>query len=246
LATDGKTPLREAATSNSGRTKKTVDRSKVARRRVIAGVAGAVVLVGGIFLLTRGDSPIIDIGNDAPVGKVNFVSKGVTFIPTELGGDTGAQQTTAKTSAGEVRRQIDTLFETSYVDPSTWGDTGKVEDLFADGAKGQLDGDIGTLTLGQNAGDTYKTVDPGKSTVKVSVLTDGNGNAIRASAKLTFKALATHDDGTYSAITVTGTMLFVKDGDTWKIEAYGLNRSEKPAKAPTTPSGSTSPTSEAS
>ena len=112
------------------------------------------------------------------------------------------------------------------------------------GAKDQLDGDIKTLTLGENAGDTYKSVDPRTSNVKVRVLTDARGNAIRASGALTFTALATHDDGTYSEITVTGTVVFVQDGGAWKIEAYNLSRSEKPAKAPAA-SGSTSPTAEA-
>ena len=41
------------------------------------------------------------------------------------------------------------------------------------------------------------------------MVTDARGNAIRASGTLTFTGLATHDDGTYSAITVTGTAIFV-------------------------------------
>ena len=203
-----------------------------------------VVLVA-IFLLTRGNHIPFVSDNGTPPGKVDFKLKGSTFVPTQLQGDKKAQQDAAKATANDVRKQLDVLFDTAYVDPGTWGDTGKIKDLFTGGAKDQLDGDIKTLTLGEKAGDTYKAVDPGKSTVKVRVLTDAKGNAIRASATLTFTGLATHNDGTYSAITVTGTAIFVQDGGTWKIEAYSLTRSEKPAKAPA-PSGSTSPTSEAS
>jgi len=244
LATEDKTPLREGRPSNSGRTEKTADRSKVARNRIIAGVVAAVVALVAIFLLTRGGGVIDNFLNNTPPGKVDFKLKGATFVPTQLQGDKKAQQDAAKVTANEVRKQLDILFDTAYVNPGTWGDTGKIKDLFTGGAKDQLDGDAKTLTLGPNAGDTYKSVDPRTSTVRVRVLTDARGNAIRASGALTFTALATHDDGTYSTITVTGTAIFVQDGGTWKIEAYNITRSEKPAKAPA-PSGSTSPTAEA-
>jgi hypothetical protein len=244
LATEDKTPLREGRPSNSGRTAKTPDRSKVARNRIIVGVVAAVVVLVAIFLLTRGNGIGPFGGDSTPPGKVDFKLKGSTFVPTQLQGDKNAQQDAAKVTANDVRKQLDVLFDTAYVNPDTWGDTGKIKDLFTGGAKDQLDGDVKTLTLGSNAGDTYQSVDPRTSTVKVRVLTDARGNAIRASGALTFTALATHTDGTYSAVAVTGTVIFVQDGGTWKIEAYNLSRSEKPAKAPA-PSGSTSPTAEA-
>jgi hypothetical protein len=243
LATEDKTPLREGVPSNSGGPTKTADRSKVARNRIIAGVVAAVVVLVAIFLLTRGNG-VGPFGDNTPPGKVDFKLKGSTFVPTQLQGDKKAQQDAAKATANDVRKQLDVLFDTAYVDPGTWGDTGKIKDFFTGGAKDQLDGDVKTLTLGENAGDTYQSVDPRTSTVKVRVLTDAKGNAIRASGALTFTALATHGDGTYTEITVTGTVIFVQDGGTWKIEAYNLSRSEKPAKAPA-PSGSTSPTAEA-
>ena len=244
MATEDKTPLREGVPSNSGRPTKTADRSKVARNRIIAGVVAAVVVLVAIFLLTRGNGVGPFGGDNTPPGKVDFKLKGSTFVPTQHQGDKKAQQDAATATANDVRKQLDVLFDTAYVDPGTWGDTGKIKDLFTGGAQDQLDGDVKALTLGPNAGDTYKSVDPHTSTVKVRVLTDARGNAIRASGALTFTALATHNDGTYSEITVTGTVIFVQDGGTWKIEAYNLSRSEKPAKAPA-PSGSTSPTAEA-
>ena len=246
MATEDKTPLREAAPSAPGRTSKTPDRSKVARNRIIAGVVIAVVVIVAIFLLTRGDGIIGTItGDKPPVGKVNFHLKGTEFVATQPEGDVQAQKDTAKATADAVKTQLDTLFEKAYVDPGSWGDTGEIGDLFTDGAKGQLKDDIATITLGDNAGDTYDSVDPGKNSAKVRTLTDKDGNALRAAADISFTGLAKHKDGTYSAITVTGTFFFVKDGDTWRIEGYSLNRKEKPAKAPV-PKGSSSPSAVAS
>ena len=246
MATEDKTPLREAAPSASGRTPETPDRSKVARNRIIAGVVIAVVVLVAIFLLTRGDGIIGTItGDKPPVGKVNFHLKGTEFVATQPEGDVQAQKDTAKATADAVKTQLDTLFEKAYVDPGSWGDTGEIGDLFTDGAKGQLKDDIATITLGDNAGDTYDSVDPGKNSAKVRTLTDKDGNALRAAADISFTGLAKHKDGTYSAITVTGTFFFVKDGDTWRIEGYSLDRKEKPAKAPV-PKGSSSPSAVAS
>jgi hypothetical protein len=244
LATEDKTPLREAAPSAPGRTSKTPDRSKVARNRIIAGVVIAVVVIVAIFLLTRGDG-IIGTSNEPPVGNVNFHLKGTEFVATQLQGDVQAQKDTAKATADAVKKQLDTLFETAYVDPGSWGDPGEIGNLFTDGAKGQLKDDIATITLGDNAGDTYASVDPGKSSAKVRTLTDKSGNALRAAADISFAGLAKHKDGTYTEITVKGTFFFVKDGDTWRIEGYSLDRKEKPAKAPV-PKDSSSPSAVAS
>ena len=242
LATEGKTPLKDAATSSPQRPKKTTERSKVSRNRIIAGAVGAVVVLGGIFFLTRGgDSPFS--GSEPPSGPVQFQLKGATYIPYQLHGDQNAQKATAHQAGTDIQAQLDSLFEKAYVDPGSWDDTGNIEDFFTEAARGSLEGNAQTLTLGPNAGDTYERVDPGKSTLKVNVLTGADGSGVRASARLSFAGLATHDDGTYSAITVAGTAIFVKDGDTWKIEAYHLNRSEKQAQSP---APSVSPTSEAS
>jgi hypothetical protein len=245
LATEDKTPLREGAPSNAGRTTKTADRSKVARNRIIAGVVAAVVVLVAIFVLTRGGDILFVSNDNPPPGKVNFQLKNSTFIATQLQGDIQAQKDRAKATAIEVRNQLDVLFDKAYVDPGSWGDTGEIGSLFTDAAKAQLKDDVATITLGANAGDTYDSVDPGKSTVRVRTLTDQHGNALRSAADISFTGLAEHDDGTYTEITVTGTFFFVKDGDTWRVEGYRLDRKEKPAKAPAA-AGSASPSGGAS
>jgi hypothetical protein len=243
LATEGKTPLKDAATSSPQRSDKTADRSKVARNRIIAGIVVAVIAIVAIFLLTRGGGSPASSETEPPPGAVDFQSKGITFVPYQLHGDQNAQKATAHEAATKIRLALDALFQTAYVATDTWGDTGQIKDFFTAGAQPALEGDVGTLTLGENAGDTYDRVDPvkKKSTIVVNVLTDAKGNAARASARISFVGTATRTDGTTSTITVTGTVILVPDGDTWKIEAYRLNRSEKPTQA-----ASTSPTAEAS
>jgi hypothetical protein len=240
LATEGKTPLKDA-TPSPQRAKKTTDRSQVARNRIIAGVVVAIVAIVGIFLLTRGGGSDLPPGQEPAPGQVDFKLKDVTFVPYQVQGDQNKEKETAHAVADDVRLQLDSLFETSYVDPDTWGDTGQIQDFFTGGATDAIADDVATLTLGENAGDTYDTVAPSdKSTLTVHVLTDAKGNAVRASATIAFVGLASLKDGTQATITVTGTAVFVMDGDTWKIEAYELNRSGKPATS------TASPTSEAS
>src|SRR5262249_42971977 len=159
--------------------------SKVSRNRIIAGVVGGLDVLGAIFFLTRGNSPI-SFSNEAPPGSVEFQLKGVHVIRAELHSDQAAQKATAHAVAQQIQTQLDSMFDKAYVDPGSWDDTGEIEEFFTDAAKGSLEGNVGTLTLGQNAGDTFKTVDPKKSTLKVNVLADAKGNAIRASATIAF------------------------------------------------------------
>jgi hypothetical protein len=243
LATEGKTPLREAAGS-PGRTQKTANRSKVARRRVILGAGAAVVLlVGLIAILTRGGNGIIPGFNTAPPPPgFNFNLTNASFEATVAGGNKQAQATTAKQVGATIRNSLDEVFTTAYLDQSSWGDTGSIEDSFTDDAKGHLKDDIDVLTLGTDAGDTYTFVQPEKSQLKAIVLTAKDGTALRAVGSVHFVAVATHKDGTYSKITVTGAYFFVKGNDGWKIEGYRLNKAEKPTKAPASasPSGASS------
>lgn len=249
LATERKTPLREAASSAPGRTQKTESRSKVARRRAVVGGAAAVVLIGGVgFLATRGGDGILTGiigGSDRPVPEFAFVLKGTDYEPTEIGGDKAAQQSTAKSTADEVRTTLDTLYSTAYVNPDTWGDTGEIEDLFTKDAQGRLETDVNVLTLGANAGDTYDFVQPLKSQTSVQVLTDAKGGALRAYAKVTFFATTELKDGTFTKIASTGSFFLVSQDGAWMIEGYRVQRGEKAYTPPTptpTPTDAATPT----
>jgi hypothetical protein len=245
LAND-KTPLRDTAPATPQRAQKSVDRSTVARRRVIVGIGILVVLGVALFLLLGGeDSPLGNIpifSDDPPVPTFEFTHVTSGYEATVAGANKDAQNKTSDEVATQVADPVTKLFQAGYVDPSSWGDAGAIEDLFTDEAQKQIEANIGVLTLGADAGATYTSVQPSTSNLRVVTLTDGKGDALRALAEPEFTAIATHTDGTYSKITVTGTLFFVHDGNDWKIEAFSLNRDEKPVEAPPSASPSTSPT----
>lgn len=199
-----------------------------------------MVLLGGLFvLLNRGGNGITSIFNTVPPPPgFTFNLTSSRFEPTAAGGNKQVQAASAKQVGTIMRNSLDAVFTTAYLDQSSWGDTGDIEDSFTDDAKGHLKDDVDVLTLGPNAGDTYTFVQPEKSQLKAKVLTAKDGTALRALASVNFVAIATHKDNTYSKITVTGAYFFVKGSDGWKIEGYRLNKSEKatPAPASATPS----------
>ena len=139
----------------------------------------------------------------------------------------------AKHAAPTIQHVTTQFLQAGYVDPDGWGDAGSINDFFTDDAKQQVDANIDTLTLGKNASDTVDTFTPSKkgNVIKVTSLIDGNLNVIRANAEFTFKGTTANTDGTTSKVTVTGTLFLVPDGNDWKIEAFHINREEKPHKA---------------
>ena len=230
-----KTPLSQAASPEPGRTQKTAKRSKVARNRLIVGGVVALAVVAGIvFAVTRDGGEIlgvIPIGEPArPVPEFAFEVRNVAIEPIESGKQK-AQHAVAEETADAIKVQLDELYVLSFLDPESWGDTGEIEGFFTGGAVDQLEADTAALTLGVDAGDTYEYVEPTSGFLKVRVLMSSNG-ARMVEADTTFRALAEHDDGTFTTVVSTATFFFVKDDGDWRIQAYRVNRDEKPADAP--------------
>jgi hypothetical protein len=242
-----KTPLRDTAAPTPKRAQKTADRSTVARRRIIIGVVAAIAALGLIwFLFGRdGESPISQItdifSSSPPVPE--FAFKTVSSKPEATTAHLNKKKLAhaAKQTAPPVQDVITKVLQAGYVDPDSWGDEGAIADLFTEDAARQIEPNIDTLTLGKNAGDSVETVNPLPSRLKVTALIDANYNAIRALGELTFKAKATNTDGSTTKITLTGTFFLVPDGGNWKIEAFDLDREDKP-RAAKTPSASGSDT----
>jgi hypothetical protein len=231
-----KTPLRDTAPTTPERVQKNADRSTVARRRVIAGIVVALVVIGGLwFLFGRGKDSIIPNPFASPAVVPTFAFKTVVpkyeAIASHL--DKKKLEKAAKHATPTIEAVATKFLQAGYVNPDGWGDAGSIDGYFTDDAKQQIDANIDTLTLGKNASDTVDTFTPAKkgNTIKVMSLIDGNLNVIRANAQFTFKGTTANTDGTTSDVTVTGTLFLVPDGNDWKIEAFHINRQEKPRKA---------------
>jgi len=218
----------------------------VARRRVIIGVVIGVAVIGGLFVLLSGGkkSPLEAIGigsSSPPVPEFTFTTVTAGVQPTVTNVDKKKHLAAAEHAAPDVEVVVTQLLQAGYIDPETWGDVGAIEDLFTSDAQKELEANVETLTLGVDADATFATVQPEASKLKVTSLTDGNAKVIRAMAQPWFSAIAANDDGTFTEISVTGTLFLVHDGDEWKIEAFSLNREMKPGEAPvTSPSASAS------
>lgn len=236
LAT-GKKPLSEAASPAPGRTQKTEQRSRVARRRVLVGGCVALLAAGGLaFLLTRGGD-IIPFGdeNKHQIAALAFEAR-VVAVPTTDTLPTELKDVVAPAADGVVST-ISALFHGAFIDPDVW-DGDDYEDLFGavmdEGTAAQALQDVDSLTLGTGAGDVYDFVDPEPNKLAIQVLTDRKDQPTQAIAKVTFRATAALDDGTFTAITVTGSFFLHEDGGTWRIFAYDVGMDEKARTAPVT------------
>ena len=231
-----KTPLRDAAAPTPKRAQKPPDRSTVARRRVVIGVVAAVAVLGVLwFLFGRGDASPIDIGqiiNPTPAPP-QFVFETVDSKPEAAAPhiDKGKLTKAAERNAPAVQDALQRLLQAGYIDPGSWGDAGALDDYFTEDAAGSVEPEIDTLSLGKDAADTIESVTPLPSRLKVTTLLDGDLNPIRALGEVRFKAKATNTDASTIRIEVTGAFFLVPDGDTWKVEAFDLDRQMKPHKA---------------
>jgi hypothetical protein len=225
-----------------------VDRSAVARRRVIVGIVAAVVVIVALFLIFGGkDNPIstaIGVGPDNPPATFAFKKVTTGATGTVANTDKKQQEKVAKQATPDVQAVVTAVLQAGYIDPDSWGDAGAIQDNFTGPAADQVEPNIDTLTLGTNAADVYESVTPTPSRLKVTALTDGGPKVIRAMAEFEFNGKAALKDGTAAKVTVDGTFFLVPDGDTWKIEAFRIEREIKPKQPKASASSATVSSSE--
>jgi hypothetical protein len=227
-----KTPLRDTAPPTPQRAQTNVQRSAVARRRAIIGIVGAVVVIAALFFIFGGKDSPISIGplggSDAPVPQFTFNKVTTGAEGTVAGVDKKKQAKAAKDVAPDVQKTVTAVLQAGYIDPSSWGDAGAIKDYFIGSAADQVEPNIDTLTLGTDADKTYDSLDPKAGHMKVTALTDADPKAIRAMAEFVFTGTAALTDGTSAKVTVDGTFFLVPDGNSWKIEAFRIEREIKP------------------
>lgn len=201
-----------------------------------------LILVGVVMLLTlRGGAVPIIGGEDEVTPPFDFTVRGARAVATTTDADQDALNADAEQLAPDITPTIDDLYTFAFLDPSNWQDGSYDEafESFSPDAAATAQDSAAVLTLGADAGDVYKTVEPRKSTISYEILYDRDGNPNTAVATVVFRALAQRKDGTYIAVLSEGT-LFLRDLDGWKITAFDVTRGDEETTPPS-PSPSASP-----
>lgn len=223
-----------------------VERGEQKKRRVpLAFLLIPIALIGiGVVLvltLRGGAVPILGGEPDETTPPFDFTIKGARAVATSTDADDAALTASAQQVAEDATPTIDDLYTFAFLDPSNWhdGEYDEAFEAFADGARETAQGSADVLTLGADAGDVFKTVEPRKSTLAYQVLFDKDGNPHTVVATVVFRALGERKDGTYLAILSEGT-LFLRDVDGWKVTAFDVTRGDEETEPPS-PSPSASP-----
>jgi hypothetical protein len=222
-----------------------VERGSKKKRRVplLALIVPIVlILVGVVMLLTlRGGAVPILGGDDDVTPSFAFTIRGARAVATSADADQEALNASAEALVPDITPTIDDLYTFAFLDPSNWHDGSYDEafESFSPDAAQTAQESAAVLTLGADAGDVYKTVEPRKSSISYEILYDREGEPNTAVATVVFRALAQRKDGTYIAILSEGT-LFLRDADGWKVTAFDVTRGDTETE-PSSPSPSTSP-----
>jgi len=191
-----------------------------------------------LFLPGNGD--VIDAvtpggGGDEPVPAFEFKLSKVEVVATAEDADSVALRPDAEATAADVKPVLDEFFVNAFLDPNKWkdGDYADAFAVFSDAALPSAQtGGAETLTLGENAGDTYEKVTPDKGSIRFDVLFDRESNAFSVAAHVRFYATAQTKESTYVAIVSHGVLFLEDDGDGWHVTAYDMKRNDHETEAP--------------
>ena len=234
-----------ADSTNPPITASRVERGSKKKRRVplLALIVPIVlILIGVVLLLTlRGGAASILGGDDEAAPPFDFTVRGARAVATSADADQDALNASAEELVPDITPTIDDLYTFAFLDPSNWHDGSYDEafESFSPDAAQTAQQNAAVLTLGPDAGDVYKTVEPRKSSISYEILYEREGEPNTAVATVVFRALAQRKDGTYIAVLSEGT-LFLRDVDGWKVTAFDVTRGDTETEPPS-PSPSTSP-----
>ena len=202
-------------------------------------VSGVVVIAlafaAGWFFFLRDTGPTGGIFRPAPeeqaVPRFDFHMKDVRPIPTGQTGVNGGI-VVAKKAAANIRSTLNRLYRTAYLDPNAWktGRYGDIWSLFDHATLPKARSDLGTLTLGENAGSMYEDVIPAVAKLRVRVLLDHAGNPSTAVAIVSFRATGELQGG-IAAIHSKGQYFLRPAENAWSIYGYDLMRQDEPVTA---------------
>jgi hypothetical protein len=210
---------------------------------LIAGVA-AVVAVGIailLFFLLKGGGGGGTVSPGTP--EFSFDLAHAKAVPTQNHADKGAIGSVAQKSAADIRGVLDRMYSLAFLDPENWK-SGAYDNVFGffdlGAAQRRAESDVGTLTLGTNAGKKFTDVQPSGGTLSVRVLVDDAGNPVSATANVVFRARATGTGGTGEIVVSKGSyFMHILEGG-WSVFGYSVGRDDRPFTVKTSPSGGSS------
>ncbi len=193
-----------------------------------------MVAGGGVFFLLNrggGKGPKVDPSNHASpivlpsdVTPVKFhmrASKSVTVVTKK------PDAANVKDAVDDIRSTLGNMYTIAFVDPQTW-QSGNYDNVFGFFEQGKISDaakrDENILTLGADAGDTYKDIKPHFASLAVNMLTDKGGQPYTAAATADFTADATKKDGQSTTIKSHATYIMQRGEGGWIIVAYKADR----------------------
>lgn len=206
-------------------------------------VVAALVAVAVFSLSGGGDGPLGDlVGDDIPETP-EFAFDATKPKPVETATKPDHQQAVAaaQAPAEAVTQQLDDLYTAAFLDPGNWmdGAYGDVLGFFVDGARDAAEKQLAVLTAGPEAGESFETIRPMPSTLKVHVLFDPEGVAQSVEGSVRFVARGTGAEGQVMLVSKGQFILMKSDGD-WLVVSFSVQRSDEEREpkptASTTPS----------
>ncbi|MBI3648971.1 MAG: hypothetical protein HY240_09520 [Actinobacteria bacterium] len=215
-----------------------------------AVAAGALLLIGGIFLAVSGKGPLAGVvpGTSKSPERVtpsfDFVSRKTSAIATVATGSESALKRPAQQASKQTTAVLDTLYTEGFLNPDNWtsGSYDSAFEVFDPAAAEQARAEADTLTAGAGAGATYDDIQPGRGAVVTNVLMDAKGQPSYVAAKVSFVALGTNKDGTTTVFVSKGQFFLQMVNGQWKVVAFEVTRNDRVNQPEPSTSGSGTPT----
>jgi hypothetical protein len=221
-------------------------------RKTPAIIVGVVVLVAlaAVAIFAFAGSDAIDLpdltGEETPeTPEFAFERARPMAVETAAKPNPQAANAAARAPAKAATQQLDGLYTAAFLDPANWmnGDYEDVLGFFdgkaADAAEAQLD----VLTAGPSAGETFDTITPKTSSLKVRVLMAPEGAPYAVQSTARFIATGKGESGTVTFVS-KGQFIFQKRDGEWRVVSFSVQRNDEgdiAGSASSSPSGTAEP-----
>jgi hypothetical protein len=211
-------------------------------RYIVGGICALVIAAVLVFVLTGGsDGPIGQaVGGTADAPDFHFDASKPKVVMTSADKIPDAKDVAAG-AAASTTEALDSFYLEAFLDPANWQE-GAFDDAFesfAPTARKKAESQAEVLTAGTEAGLAFDSIEPKRSTLKVTVLLDPQGAPYSTVGVVKFKAGGTGDGGEHVFVSTGQYILQKIDGD-WKVVSFSVKRADQDAQPPETTTSSPS------